>query len=66
MPCRPLFCMKLDGIALLVADPPDANSTTDTDAHILSDINLVLFRQITEEHDLIYINGVKYFFCFNT
>ena len=29
---------KLDEVALLVADPPDANSTTDNDTHPLSDI----------------------------
>ena len=29
---------KLDGVALLVADPPRANSTTDNDTHPLSDI----------------------------
>ena len=25
---------KLDGVAPLVADPPDANSTTETDTHL--------------------------------
>ena len=29
---------KLDGVAPLVADPPCANSTTDTDTHPLSDV----------------------------
>ena len=30
---------KLDGVASLVADPPRASSTTDTDTHPLSDID---------------------------
>ena len=33
---------KLDGVALLVADQTDANSTTDTDTHLLIDIGQTL------------------------
>ena len=29
---------KLDGVAPLVVDPPDAKSTTDTDTHPLNDV----------------------------
>ena len=29
----------LEGVALLVADPPHDNATTDTDTHLASDID---------------------------
>ena len=32
-----LIVIELDWVAPLVADPPDAYSTTDTDTHLFSD-----------------------------
>ena len=36
-----MIVTNLDGFASLVADPPDANSTIDTDKHLFSDIDYV-------------------------
>ena len=50
--------VKLDEVALLVADPPNASSITNTDTHLMSDkgdtcstLSTWLYRHISENTD---------------
>ena len=53
-----LLRSKLEGVATLIADPPYANSATDTDTHLLSGVgntmstlSILLYQQVQEKEE---------------